>query len=94
MFSEDVLIKDKITAQVDFIKKKRDVSYLMETSSYHKGKQINDFVADNINKSVNLLSSDTQSSLISKNNQVPHSVEPLVSLNICYLLIEIERSNR
>ena len=58
MFADELLQRDKSKHRIDFTKKQRDVSYLMETRKYTKEKSINQYISRRVNKSIHLLSPD------------------------------------
>ena len=64
----------------------------METKRHSKGHSINQFISNRINKSTNLMSSENQTSLLSKTVQQDHSIEISVNVIDLKVLIKLGRS--
>ncbi len=74
-----MLQRDRSLDHVDFTRKQRDVSYLMETNKYVKEKPLNRYVRGKINNSSQLMSSDAHESMMAKSFRSNNSRDNSVS---------------
>jgi len=61
-----VLNRDKSLNSIDFTKKPKDISYLMETRKYVKEKLVSHYITKKVDTSLSLISPETQGSFINK----------------------------
>lgn len=75
-----MLQRDRSLDHIDFTKKQRDVSYLMETNKYVKEKPLTHYVRRKINNSSLLMSSDAHESMMARSFRSNNSRDTSVSL--------------